>query len=513
MTPSRKSPTKKSLLFCLVLCFIGFPVCSQEWTLHYQEGYPDGRTHFHDGWVDREGVAFLAGEEGPDYRHPHTLLLRIAPDGTHRAFHYTRPGCHTKATCLVETPDGHLFAVGNCYGTEHDSLLLLLFDKELNLLVERTYGKDPSLGPFGDCKALCDPHGHLIVCTSVTQDNGFGGTEDRGVFFRFDAQGALLHQHELTADFPDPLFYLMDFHPRQLWYRPENETLLVLAPASGGVPSFITFDTAFNYLEEHPIWREEDDMSDHTLFRDAYTDYWYSDDEALFFSSRGDADHNKLRISRINTQGEYQAFIRLHERPDTIDDAARHRCMAAANDSTFYFGFHTHTTGYYPGIAGVYRINGRLEITGRHLDDDHDRYRSWMVLPTHDGGCLTVNDSCAWSGTADLGHPVIHKLRPEDFESVPWTVVSTDNGTYPLGGPPPKHAYPNPAETLLYLPLTGQPTRCQVFDSQGRIVCDRHIDGSGDALQLNVSGLRPGWYLYRLFEDGHLLLQEKFLKQ
>ena len=497
---------KKSTLFSLVLCLICVPLCAQEWTLHYKEGYPDGRTHFHDGWVDREGVAFLAGEEGPDYQHPHVVLLRIAPDGTPLAFHYDRPGYH-KATCLVETPEERLFVVGNSYKEDNDSLLVLLLDKDLNLLAERTYGKDPSFGPFGTCKALCDPFGHLIVCTSVPIENGFDGTEDRGMFFKFDAQGRLLHQRYLTADYPDPLFYLMDFHPQQLWYRPQDETLLCLAPAAGGVPSFVTFDTAFNYLEEHPIWREDGDKSDHTLFRDGYTDHWYSDDEALFFSSRGDADHNKLRISRINTQGEYLTFIRLNERPDTIDDAARHRCMAAANDSTFYFGFHTHTTGYYPGTAGVYRINGRLEITGRHLDDDHDRYRSWMVLPTLDGGCLTVNDSCAWAGTANLGHPVIRKLRSEDFETLPISVV------YSTDVPPAQHAYPNPVETLLYLPLTGQPNRCQVFDSHGGIVCDRLIDGPGDCLQLDVSRLRPGLYHYRLIKDGHPLLQEKFLKK
>lgn len=482
------------------------PLYSQEWTLSFQEGYPGGRTHFHDGWVDQEGVAFLAGEEGPDYQHPHVVLLRIALDGTYQAFHYNRPGCH-KATCLIEMPDGRLFVVGNCDSEENDSLLVLLLDKDLNLLVEHTYGKDPVFGPFGTCKAVCDPYGRVIVCTSVAVENGYNGTDDRGVFFQFDGQGTLLHQRYLTADYPDPLFYFTDFHPQQLWYRSEDETLLCLAPASGGVPSFVTFDTAFNYLKEHPIWREDGDKSDHTLFKDGYTDHWYSDDEALFFSSRGDADHNKLRISRINTQGEYQAFIRLNERPDTIDDAARHRCMAAANDSTFYFGFHTHTTGYYPGTAGVYRINGRLEITGRHLDDDHDHYRSWMVLPTSDGGCLTVNDSCAWSGTANLGHPVIRKLRPEDFETVPISVVSSNDG------PAPKHAYPNPVETILYLPLAGQPTRCQVFDSQGRIVCDRLVEGHGDVLQLDMSGLRPGLYHYRLIQDVKLLLQEKFLKQ
>lgn len=498
---------KKSLLFIVVLCLVRCSLHAQEWTLNYKEGYPDGRIHFHDGLVDHEGIAFLVGEEGTDYQHPNAFLLRIDPDGTYRAFHYGRPGCHTKATCLVETQDRHLFMVGNCHGEGSDSLLVLLMDKDLRLLAEKTYGKNSSAGPFDACKALCDPYGNVIVATSVSMENGFGGTEDRGVFFKFNAQGILLHQHYLTADYPDPLFYFMDFHPRQLWYRSEDETLLCLAPASGGIMSFITFDTAFNYVEEHPIWRDDPDKSDHTLFRDCYTDYWHSSDEALFFSSRGDADHNKLRISRVNTQGEFLEFIRLNERPDTIDDAARHRCMAAANDSTYYFGFHTHTTGYYPGNSGVYRINARLEITGRHLDDDHDHYRSWMVLPTPDGGCLTVNDSCSWSGTADLGHPVIRKLRPEDFETVSCTVTPTERM-------PQQHcAYPNPVETILHIPIPQQTQRCQVLDERGRIVCDRLITDPGDCLLLDVSHLPAGLYFYRLVHNDQPILQNKFIKQ
>ena len=497
---------KKNLCLALLLGLMAGPLHSQQWTLHYEGGYPNGRIHFYDGWVDPEGVAFFAGEEGDDYGHPHALLMRIEPDGRHTEYHHTPPGCYTKATCLVETADQHLFVAGNCYEADQDSLMLLLFDKDLNLLVERRYGKDRPAGPFGSCKALCDPQGNLILSTTVDVQNEYNGIEHRGVFFKFNAQGELLRQRYLIADHPDPLHSYSDFTLRQLWYQPEDETLLCLAPASGGLLSFVRFDSLFLLLEAHPIWREAGDKTDHTLFRDCYTDHWYSNREALFFSSRGDAEHNRLRISRVNTEGDFLEFLPLNERPDTIDDAARHRCMAKANDSTFYFGFHSHTIGYYPGIGGVYRINDRLEITGRHLDDDHDRYRSWMVLPTPDGGCLSVNDSCAWAGTANLGHPVVRKLLPSDFESVSCTVMSAKGGPFPI-------PYPNPADTFLNLPLLQASNRCQVFDSQGRMICDRLVNGQGDCLQLDISGLAPGVYCYRLFHCDHTTLRGTFLKK
>lgn len=493
----------------IVLCFLCCRVFSQGWTINYRDGFPHGRIHFYDGTMDQEGVTFLAGEEGPNPSHPQLLLMRIEPDGAHNEFHYQRTNAHCKATSVIETSDHHLFVTGNLFKEDGDSLLVLLFDKELHLLGERCYGKNMEAGPFGNCVATCDPYGNVIVASTISIDNAYGGSENKGVLFKFNGQGTLLLQRYLIADDPDPLYYWMDFNLRQMWYLPESNRLLCLAPGQGNVMSFITFDDEFNYIEEHPIWRDDNDKTDHTLFRDCYTDHWYSNDKALFFSSRGDADHNKLRISVINTQGEFLQFIHLNERQDTIDDAARHRCMAKVNDSIFYFSFHSHTTGYFPGYACVYKINDRLEIVGRHIDDDHENYRSYMIFATNDGGCITVNDSCPPSGYANICHPVIRRLAPDDFESVPYSIIQS--ATIPTG----RMAYPNPTDGLLNIPLTTQqpPTRFQLLDRHGRLITDRHINSPGDLLQLDVSPLPPGLYHYRLLQGEHPILQEKFIKK
>lgn len=497
----------KKLLFTFLLCLFFFHLTAQEWSINYEGGYPSGRTHFNDGFVDGEGVTFLAGQEGPSLEAHDAVILRIQPDGTTQTFHYARTGCHSKLTCIIETSNDQLFAAGNLFYDTDDSLLVLVLSKDLELLEEHHYGKEAEAISFGECNAITDSHGHVILSTYVSQNNAYQGTDYHGVFFKFNPQGEMIHQRYLIEAYPDPVYFLMNFKLRQMWYK--GDTLLCLAPAYGGVMSFVTFDADFNYLDEHPIWQDTDEKLDHSLFQDCYTDYWYNENEALFFSSRGDADHNKLRVSRVNTQGEFLEYLHLNERPDTIDDAARPRCMAAANDSTFYFSFHYHTWSHYPGIACVYRLNDRLEIIGRHLDDDHDHYRTCLILSSPDGGCITVNDSCHFNAISTSGHPIIKKLTSDDFEQVPWS-TSPFEYDQPRGKP-----YPNPCNDMLHIPLSNvelERIRCQISDHLGRIVMDRIVPTDADMLHLDLSRLQKGIYHYRIYSDRHTLQSETFIK-
>lgn len=493
------------LAIALFIHFLQLP--AQQWSISYPGNYPDGRTHFYDGFVDQQGVTFLAGHEGPDNEHPQTLLMRINPDGTHSECHFQEPGCLSKATCVIETLDHRLFVTGNLLSEQGDRLMVLLFDKQLELLEKNYYDTPTDALGLGLCHATLDPHGHVIVATSVSMENEHGGTDERGMLFKFDSQGAVIRQRCLVADYPDPLYFFFDFKLRQLWYHEEDETLLCLAPGYGNIMSFITFDSAFNYIEEHPIWRELEDRSDHTLFRDCYTDHWYSDDQALFFSSLGDAEHNKLRISRVDTNGNFLQYIPFHEHPDTIDDAARHRCMAAANDSTFYFSFHTHTQCYHPGVACVYRLNDKLEVTGRHLDTDHDGYRTWLVFATAEGGCITVNDSCNRGSTATIGYPIIRKLDPDDFEPVPNSVSQATTPFHAFSYPNPVHHY----LTLSFQDLPNPPTHYQLFDNSGRKLREQALHSHNKII--DVSGLAPGLYFLHLQDKAHTILVERFIKE
>ncbi|MBO6026716.1 MAG: T9SS type A sorting domain-containing protein [Bacteroidales bacterium] len=499
----------KKLFLLTTLCLTSVILTAQEWTINYAGDHPSGRIHFHDGIVDEDGVTFLAGFEGPDSDNPDALFMRIEPNGSHTEFKYVANGYRSKMTCIIETPSHNLFAVGNLYGDTDDYLLVLILDKHLNLLVEKQYAKEAEGESLGVCKATIDSHGDVIVSTSLPQSNAYQGLYYRGVFYKFDALGNLIKLRYLIEDYPDPLYFFMDFQLRQMWYNGDDETLLCLVPGYGNVFSFITFDSTFNYINEYPIWQDSIEKSDHTIWRDCYTDYWYNQDEALVFGSRGDADHNKLRVSRINTHGEILEFIRLNERTDTIDDAAQHRCMAAANDSTFYFSFHYHTWGYYPGNACVYMLNNQLEIIGRHVDDDHESYRTYLILPTSDGGCITVNDSCNHGPLPRTSRPIIKKLSVEDFDITPLSIVNVEQGY------PEAKAYPNPCDETLHIIVPRcdrQRIRFRVYDPIGRIVVDRVVS-QNDHIDLDVSRLNAGLYHYRIYADDETLFTEKFIKK
>lgn len=500
----------KKLFLIIIFSFTYLIIPAQQWSIYYTGDNPEGRIHFHDGFIDEDGVTFLAGQEGPDADSPEALFMRIEPDGSHSEYKYSKPGFLSKATCIIEMPNQKLFAAGNLYGEAEDFLMVFIFDKHLNLIEEKVYGKEVEGDAFGECKATLDSHGHVIVSTYITQNNAYQGLDYRGVFFKFNHYGDVITCRYLIEEYPDPLYYLSDFRLRQMWYRPNEEKLLCLAPGFGNLLAFISFDSAFNYIDEYQIWQDDIDKSDHTLSRDCYTDYWYNEDEALFFSSRGDADHNKLRVSRVNTHGEILEFIHLNERADTIDDAAQPRCMASANDSTFYFSFYYHTQSYYPGTACIYLLNNRLEIVGRHVDDDLDCYRSCLVFASADGGCITVNDSCNYYSITSRTHPIIKKLGMDDFEVLPLSITH-DAKQDPATG----KALPNPCDETLHIPLPDidrHNVRCQVYDHLGRIVIDRIVQHKG-LLKLDVSRLKTGVYHYRLYTDRETLITEKFIKK
>ena len=499
----------KKYLFSIVFCLFCIHLSAQDWVVSYVGDHLSGLTTLADGFIDEEGVTFLAGQEGIDEIESDALLLRIEPDGSYSSFRYERVGFHSKATCILEMHDHNIFVAGNLSDNDDDYILILIFDKQLNLLNERQYEKEVEATSFRNCKATLDCHNHVIVSTAVVQHNQYQGNELRGVFLKFNYQGELVNSRYLIEEYPDPLYFFMDFRLRQMWYRESNETLLCLSTGYGGVLSFVTFDSAFNYIEEHPIWRDERTGYENTLFReDVYTDYWYNDEEALFFSSRGDYDDNKLRVSKVNTQGEFLDFICLNERTDTIDDAATSRCMAHVNDSTFYFLFHYHTGPLYPGSGCVYQLNDRHEITGRHLDDEHQCYQSRLILPTADNGCVVVYDSCVYQALPRVKHPVIKKLAPHDFEQV---FMSIETTTLSSGS-----TFPNPANDIIHIPIRNHENtccRCRITDLKGRIVTDRNLNLVGDILHIDISGLTPGIYQFQLYTSDRTLHTEKFIKK
>lgn len=490
-----------------LLCLICGSLSSQSWVIDYHGDHPSGRTHFNTGFVDEDGVTFLSGFLGLDNNKHEILLMKIEPEGSHSEFIYHKDGCSSEADCIIETDDHRLFIAGRISNGENDNLLILLFNKDLTLLKEAQFEKEIEAISFDLCNATKDTHGNVIVSTALKLPNEWGGYYHRGLFYKFDSQCNLINHRFIIGEEPDPEFYLSYFRLRQMWYQENSEELLCLVPAYGNVMSFVTFDSAFNYIQEFPIWRDHEAKEDHTLFNDSYTDYWYSENEALFFSSRGDHDHNKLRVSKVNTQGEFLEYIHLNERQDTIDDAATRRCMATANDSTFYFSFYQHTLPCFPGTAVVYMLNSQLEIIGRYIDDRHDHLRSYLILPTNDGGCISVNDSCDWSVLPTHGHPIITKLNRDHFETIPLSLVDAKN-LYTT--------YPNPAEEVLYIPLGDNDFtqgRCQVYDLQGRIVIDRIVHADNKVLRLELYNLKRGIYSCQLQSEGKTVHSEIFIKK
>ena len=80
MTPPLKTTVMmKKLILALLFSFIYLNIPAQEWNIHYSGDYPEGCTHFHDGFIDEDGVTFLAGQAGSDTDTPEAIFMRIEP--------------------------------------------------------------------------------------------------------------------------------------------------------------------------------------------------------------------------------------------------------------------------------------------------------------------------------------------------------------------------------------------------------------------------------------------------
>ena len=254
----------KQICFLVILVLGCLSLPAQEWSVRYPSGHPSGYNHFHDGFVDGNGTTFMVGQEGPDKDTPEAILLRVTSDGSPLSYRYSKPGFHSIANCIVEMPEDKLFIAGNLNNDTCDRLLVLIFDKNLDLLEERQYDKEVDSLSLGKSRGILDSHGNVIVSTYASQNNGYKGLFYRGILFKFDQYGDTLRHRYLLADEPNPVSYLVDFKVRQLWYKAASEHLLCLAPGFGGVMSFITFDSAFNYIEEHSI-RQGKPLTDMSL--------------------------------------------------------------------------------------------------------------------------------------------------------------------------------------------------------------------------------------------------------
>ncbi len=78
-------------------------------------------------------------------------------------------------------------------------------------------------------------------------------------------------------------------------------------------------------------------------------------------------------------------------------------------------------------------------------------------------------------------------------------------------------AYPNPTQNVLNIDLLGRPIvrqgRIQIIDATGRVCMEQPVVGFSERLVLDVSGLEPGLYLYRINGIEHEPLKGRFIKE
>lgn len=497
----------KGILIALAACLMTCTARSQTWTVHCKNLTPFEYTEFEDGFVDEDGIVYLAGRNGNDYEHGAAYVMRIQPDGGTSTYRYEENECLSSLSSIIAMDDERIFVAGNLSDDEDDYIFTMVMDKNLNVLSTHRYAKEVEGIRFGRCTALSDEEGHVIVASSIVREQSIW-IENKGVLIKYNDDNHPILQRYLIADYPEPMYFMNRFKVRQMWNQHDG-TFLCLAPGSEEIYSFLTFDSDFNLLDEKYIQDEQCDILGHTLSEDCFSDLWTSSEEAIIFSSLGWYDRNKLRAMKINADGEFLEYVHINERNDTIDFVAPFHCMAAANDTTLYFCTSYGTHPGYPGFASIYLLNDRLEITGHHLETDDECLKASMILATQDGGCISIYDSCSFQLNSHDSYPIISKLSRDDFDVIPWSIIENTHATQSFC------AYPNPTHESLFIPfqtLDIGHARCQISDITGRIILDCVIDSNSGILHVDVSRLNNGIYNYSLYNNKNILYLGTFLK-
>lgn len=246
---------------------------------------------------------------------------------------------------------------------------------------------------------------------------------------------------------------------------------------------------------------------------------WISDDTYLISSTLRDTtglgtdDDFSVAVQIVDTA----ANVLKHQyfgKPDTTEYAAHRKNTVYINDTTIYVGGYTTINGAFydpiPTYFELYMIDNDLNLLGYGQFGGDANYTLWGIIPSDDGGCLMYGTRYGEENGPEENDIYIRKVLREDINIVTTVRQLPGQDNY-------RKAYPNPACNTLNIPIDitqiSGSIRVQIMDLEGRKIFDKKLEGNGNIIEVNVSTLKPGIYLYTLLKNDLPQGTGKFIKQ
>ena len=326
-----------------------------------------------------------------------------------------------------------------------------------------------------------------------------------GMLYRFTPEGDTIQHRDLySEESPLNMGFTDYFCAFNLFYDCDQNELLYLGRGLHNCGSLEYFDEDFNLVRAYKLEVSNSDTC-YTISGGPAQCHLRSFDEDLIIFDEDDRD---LYATKISLEGEFDQRIALRPMVDTIEDPALICCMAEMMDGNLCYYFDWYTFTYDSGVQCAYLINDDLEIVGSYSDDSGIRAYPRCIASTNDGGCIMVSDSMTLLNQTRI-IPYFIKLMPEDFTMVPLSVQEKPASDC-------QGVYPNPAKDFVNISIQDieDPNlNIRICDATGRMMTDRKVVGEGNTIVVDISQLKPGIYVYSIYNTQKELLTGKFVKE
>ena len=244
-------------------------------------------------------------------------------------------------------------------------------------------------------------------------------------------------------------------------------------------------------------------------------------------------------VLRCDTLANISDYLFLNK-VDIYEETAFRQCMAYADENSIYIaGF---TVDYWdcnnPDSIELYVVDTALnQVAYKSLGGDIS-YDAYGVLTAKDKGAVIYGIAWHPEGENCYGNLVIYYVSRDELGLPPVHVFDTekqeDNAI----------VFPNPACDIvnIRIPVNGTTevsgeitdgltrqlriqtsrqlweqtrgqTRIKLYNSSGKKIYDYRLPHKGNTLQLNISNLENGMYIYEITNEQQVISKGKFIKQ
>lgn len=488
----------------ILSCFLSImlPLHAQMWDVSLERP----GANLLQGCKDGEENCLFVGKDNSD-----AWVMRFHEDGTYESRTYGSAG---RSYCLLNVlalSNGKYFATGSStdIASSTDSVLVMVFDNDLDVLTERLYPLDSGYWAVPYSQMILDDDGSVLAFITQKKELDSKIWDFRGSFWRFNEDGECLAYRLCYSDYPNPENWLHTMMTQQLLKSPKGDRYIVLAGGGkhGNVSSLDHFDNNFHFVYDYNIIVNNWGVGQY------YSDHWLND-SVLLLTGRCCCDNPhsnqmNLFVAKVDLEGNILQKVEINKK-DTTTYAGWFRTMTYCNDSTIYFLGNCYPDEYYdPQYPEIYLTNVDLEILGRISYPDEMGDWSEGVLPMPDQGCVVLTDRDVLHGGPE--HIRVRRFSREDFNPIPCGVSKI-----------PKEqiealAFPNPTSGQLNIDISSVPykesNKIRIIDQKGSLLMDRIIRQAGNLLTLDVSSLPSGIYFYQIYNTENELLKGKFIKE